>query len=214
MIRQPIVVTIGHVDHGKTTLLDKIRRTAVQSKEAGGITQAIGATEIPLDIVKRICGNLLQKMKIEIKIPGLLFIDTPGHEAFANLRRRGGSLADAAILVVDIMHGFENQTYESIEILGARKTPFIIAANKIDRIDGWRSTPDITFTKSYHEQVPQVKEDLDNRLYAIMGTLSRLGFSSERFDNIRNFSRDFAIVPVSAKTGEGIGELLDLVSTV
>jgi translation initiation factor 5B len=106
------------------------------------------------------------------------------------------------------MHGFENQTYESLEILRARKTPFIVAANKIDRIDGWRSDPEATVMASYGNQVPLVKEDLDNRLYMMMGTLSREGFRSERFDRVRDFTRDIAIVPVSAKTGEGLGELL------
>ena len=207
-LRQPIVCMLGHVDTGKTTLLDRIRGSAVQLREAGGLTQQIGASFFPLDTLVAITKQLIKGFKSDIKIPGLLVIDTPGHEAFANLRRRGGSVADIAILVVDVMHGFENQTYESIEILKARKTPFIVAANKIDRIDGWRSKPDSPFLESYGKQEPLVKEDLDNRVYSMMGTLSRLGFRSERFDRVRNFTRDIAIVPVSAKTGEGLGELL------
>jgi len=199
---------LGHVDTGKTSLLDKIRGSAVQLREAGGLTQQIGASFFPLETLVAITQQLIEGFKADIKIPGLLVIDTPGHEAFANLRRRGGSVADVAILVVDVMHGFENQTYESLEILKARKTPFIVAANKIDRIDGWRSDPEATFMASYGKQVPLVKEDLDNRLYMMMGTLSREGFRSERFDRVRDFTRDIAIVPVSAKTGEGLGELL------
>ena len=207
-LRQPIVCMLGHVDTGKTSLLDKIRGSAVQLREAGGLTQQIGASFFPLDTLVAITKQLIRDFKADVKIPGLLVIDTPGHEAFANLRRRGGSVADIAILVIDVMHGFENQTYESIEILKARKTPFIIAANKIDRIDGWKSVPETPFLASYGKQVQLVKEDLDNRVYIIMGVLSRLGFRSERFDKVRNFTRDIAIVPVSAKTGEGIGELL------
>jgi translation initiation factor 5B len=199
---------LGHVDTGKTSLLDKIRGTAVQLREAGGMTQQIGASFFPFDTLVAITQQLGKDLKVDIKIPGLLVIDTPGHEAFANLRRRGGSVADIAILVVDVMHGFENQTYESINILKSRKTPFIVAANKIDRIDGWRPKENTLFLQSYATQQELVKEDLDNRLYGMMGNLSRLGFSSERFDRVRDFTKNIAIVPVSAKTGEGIGELL------
>ena len=199
---------LGHVDTGKTSLLDRIRGSAVQLREAGGLTQQIGASFFPIETLVAITQQLIKDFKTTVKIPGLLVVDTPGHEAFANLRRRGGSVADVAILVVDVMHGFENQTYESLEILKSRKTPFIVAANKIDRVDGWRSNPDTPFLASYVKQGPIVKEDLDNRLYTMMGTLSRQGFRSERFDRVRDFTRDIAIVPVSAKTGEGIGELL------
>ena len=207
-IRQPIVCMLGHVDTGKTSLLDKIRGTAVQLREAGGLTQQIGASFFPFDTLVAITQQLGKELKVDIKIPGLLVVDTPGHEAFANLRRRGGSVADIAILVVDVMHGFENQTYESINILKSKKTPFIVAANKIDRIEGWRPKENTLFLQSYATQQELVKEDLDNRLYGMMGNLSRLGFSSERFDRVRDFTKNIAIVPVSAKTGEGIGELL------
>lgn len=207
-IRQPIVCMLGHVDTGKTSLLDKIRGTAVQLREAGGMTQQIGASFFPFDTLVAITQQLGKDLKVDIRIPGLLVVDTPGHEAFANLRRRGGSVADIAILVVDVMHGFENQTYESINILKSRKTPFIVAANKIDRIEGWRPKENTLFLQSYATQQELVKEDLDNRLYGMMGNLSRLGFSSERFDRVRDFTKNIAIVPVSAKTGEGIGELL------
>ena len=207
-IRQPIVCMLGHVDTGKTSLLDKIRGTAVQLREAGGLTQQIGASYFPLETLVAITQKLVKNFRVDIKIPGLLVVDTPGHEAFANLRRRGGSVADIAILVVDVMHGFENQTYESLRILKSRKTPFIIAANKIDRIEGWRPKENVPFLQTYSEQQLLVQEDLDNRLYSIMGVLSRESISSERFDRVRDFTKNVAIVPVSAKTGEGIGELL------
>jgi translation initiation factor 5B len=199
---------LGHVDTGKTSLLDKIRGTAVQLREAGGLTQQIGASYFPLETLVAITQKLVKNFNVNIQIPGLLVVDTPGHEAFANLRRRGGSVADIAILVVDVMHGFENQTYESLRILKSRKTPFIIAANKIDRIEGWRPKEGQAFLQTYAEQQLLVQEDLDNRLYNMMGVLSREGISSERFDRVRDFTHNVAIVPVSAKTGEGIGELI------
>jgi translation initiation factor 5B len=138
----------------------------------------------------------------------LLVIDTPGHEAFANLRKRGGGVADIAILVIDILRGFEAQTNECIEILKARKTPFLVAANKIDRLPGWKSKPNESFLKSYQTQDPYVRQDLDERLYTILGTFSRIGFQADRFDKISDFTQTAAVVPVSAKTGEGIPELL------
>jgi translation initiation factor 5B len=207
-IRQPIVCVLGHVDTGKTLLLDRIRKTSVQAREAGGITQHIGASFFPVETLKQLIGPLLSTLKGEIEIPGLLIIDTPGHEAFTNLRRRGGSVADIAILVIDMLRGFEAQTYECIEILKARKTPFIVAVNKIDRVSGWKSQPATPFLKSYAAQDAYVKESLDNRLYEIMGTFSREGFRTDRFDHIKDFTSTIALVPTSAKTGEGLNELL------
>ncbi len=162
--RQPIICMLGHVDTGKTSLLDKIRGTAVQIREAGGLTQQIGASYFPFDTLVALTRKLMQNVNINVKVPGLLVIDTPGHEAFTNLRTRGGSVADIAILVVDAMHGFENQTYESLQILVSRKVPFIIAANKIDRVNGWKSEENRPFMKAYNAQNKWVKEDLDNRL--------------------------------------------------
>lgn len=206
--RQPIVCVLGHVDSGKTSLLDKIRKSSVQAREAGGITQHIGASFFPIETLINICGPLLGKSKEKIKIPGLLVIDTPGHEAFANLRKRGGGAADIAILVIDVTKGFEAQTYECIDILKSRKTPFLVAANKIDRVPGWVSKPNKSLSVSYESQDPYVKEDADNRLYTMMGEFSRLGFRTDRFNKIQDFTHTIAIVPVSAKTGEGIPELL------
>lgn len=207
-VRQPIVCVLGHIDTGKTSLLDRIRISSVQAREAGGITQHIGASFFPLETLKRICGPLLGKLGRGIRIPGMLVIDTPGHEAFANLRKRGGGVADIAILLVDVLRGFEAQTYECIEILKARKTPFLIAANKIDRLPGWKSRPDESFMKSYRVQDPYVRQSLDEHLYVILGALSRIGFRADRFDKISDFTQTAAVVPTSAKTGEGIPELL------
>jgi translation initiation factor 5B len=138
-IRSPIVSVLGHVDHGKTTLLDFIRGSAIAQKEAGGITQHIGATEIPMEVIENICGAFLDKMEIKETLPGLFFIDTPGHEAFTTLRKRGGALADLAILIVDLNEGFKPQTYEALNILKMYKTPFVVAANKMDKIYGWQT---------------------------------------------------------------------------
>jgi translation initiation factor 5B len=202
------VCVLGHVDTGKTLLLDKIRKTSVGAREAGGITQHIGASFFPVETLRQLIGPLLSRVKGEIEIPGLLIIDTPGHEAFTNLRRRGGSVADIAILVINVLRGFEAQTYECVEILKARKTPFLVAANMIDRIPGWNSYPDTPFLKSYPLQDPYVREDLDNRIYEIIGAFSRLGFKIDRFDKVREFASTVAVVPTSARTGEGIPELL------
>ena len=206
--RQPIVCVLGHVDSGKTSLLDELRKTSVQAREAGGMTQHIGASFFPVETLKQIIGPLLSNFKTGIEIPGLLIVDTPGHEAFTNLRRRGGSVADIAILVVDVLKGFEAQTFECIEILKARKTPFIVAVNKVDRIPGWKSQQETPFLKSYASQSSFVREDLDNRLYQVMGEFSRLGFKTDRFDHIRDFTVNIALVPTSAKTGEGLPELV------
>ncbi|MEM3227932.1 MAG: translation initiation factor IF-2 [Candidatus Micrarchaeaceae archaeon] len=212
MIRQPIISVMGHVDHGKTTLLDRIRKTAVAAKEAGGITQHIGASEVPIGVVKEIGGKLIEQMGIKLTIPGLLFIDTPGHEAFTSLRRRGGSISDMAIVVVDVSKGFEPQTVEAIEILKSYKTPFIIAANKIDLINGWISTGSMSFSEAIKKQSGGVEEELMNRIFETSGRLSELGFSSNIFSGVKNFQKEIAIVPVSAKTGEGVAELLMLVA--
>jgi translation initiation factor 5B len=207
-IRQPIVSVLGHIDTGKTLLLDEIRKSTVQAREVGGITQHIGASFFPVKTLTKICGPLLKGLKSDIEIPGLLVIDTPGHEAFANLRKRGGAAADIAILVIDVLRGFEAQTYECIDILKERKTPFLVAANKIDRFPGWKSNPKETFSASYRAQDPYVRQELDEQLYRIMGTFSRVGLRADRFDNVKDFTKTIAIVPTSAKSGEGIPELL------
>ena len=207
-VRQPIVCVLGHVDSGKTSLLDKIRKSSVQAREVGGMTQHIGASFFPAGTLRELTRPLLKQWKTKIAVPGLLVIDTPGHEAFVNLRKRGGAAADIAILVVDVLRGFETQTYECIDILKSRKTPFLVAANKIDRLSGWVAKPSEPFLKSYQGQDAYVRQDFDEHLYTIMGTFSQLGFRADRFDKITDFTKTVAIVPVSAKTGEGIPELL------
>ncbi len=212
-IRSLICVTLGHVDHGKSSILDKIRGTAIVKSEAGAITQAIGASIIPLGVIKKICGELLKSLNMKFTIPGLLLIDTPGHEAFTSLRKRGGNLADIAILVVDINEGFKPQTVEAIEILKASKTPFVVAANKIDLISGWRKG-DGFLLKKIAGQPESVITKLDTKLYEIVGKLSEMGFDSERFDRVDDFTKRVAIVPVSALTGDGIPELLMMIAGI
>ncbi|WP_292886240.1 translation initiation factor IF-2 [Methanobrevibacter sp. UBA212] len=207
-IRSPIVSVLGHVDHGKTTLLDYIRGSAIADKEAGGITQHIGATEIPNDTIEEICGNFISRLSIKDLIPGLFFIDTPGHAAFTSLRKRGGALADLAVLILDINDGFKPQTYEAINILKMYKTPFIVVANKIDMIFGWETHEGASFKESFNQQAPSVQQTLDTKIYEIVGTLHKEGFQSERFDRISNFASQISIIPISARSGEGIIEVL------
>jgi translation initiation factor 5B len=210
MIRQPIITVLGHVDHGKTSLLDALRASRVAAREAGKITQHIGATEIPLDSVREIAGNLIEKFGFDLKIPGLLLIDTPGHEAFSNLRKRGGNIADLAILVVDAMQGLQPQTIEAIEILKVNKVPFIIAMNKIDLLPFYDSKEG-SFLSNLATQREDVKKQLDEKIYVLVGKIFEHGFQSERFDRCE-FGKQIPIVPCSAKTKEGLPEILTLLS--
>ncbi len=203
------MAVLGHVDSGKTSLLDKIRGTGVQGREAGGITQHIGASFLPTETIKSMCGQLYDKLtKTEHEVPGLLVIDTPGHEVFTNLRTRGGSAADIAILVVDTNRGFQPQTSESLKILQARKVPFVIALNKVDQIPGWRKVDTSYITQAIKQQDQFMQTTIDEQIYNVVGTLSILGYQSEAFYRIQDFSKEIAIVPVSARTGVGIPELL------
>ena len=206
-IRQPIVTVVGHVDHGKTSILDSIRSTCIASKEAGGITQAISSTSCPSEIILERSGKLMEKLGIKLEIPGFLFIDTPGHAAFTNLRKRGGALADLAILVVDVNDGFKPQTEESIGILKENKIPFIVALNKIDRVPGWKQvTEDVMGDLA--KQSEHVRQDFENKMYKIMGSLSNYGFDGDIFYRVTDFTKQIALVPCSGKKGEGISELL------
>ena len=210
IIRAPIVCILGHIDHGKTTILDYIRGTVVQQREAAGITQHIGASYFPTEDIKEFLKKSKQEFaEKEIKLPGILVIDTPGHAAFLNLRRRGGAVADIAILVIDVTAGTMPITWESVRILRDRKTPFVIAANKIDRISSWKSKKDADFLDSYNAQKPHVKDFLDEKIFQIMGNFLEEGFKGiERYDKIKDFTKQVAIVPTSGKTGEGISTLL------
>jgi translation initiation factor 5B len=196
--REPIISVLGHVDHGKTSLLDWIRGTVVASREAGGITQHIGATDVPFEAIQKICGP----MSAKIKVRGLLFIDTPGHEAFTNLRKRGGSVADLAILIVDINEGLMPQSIEAIQILKSYKTPFIIAANKIDAISGWQPG------KKPAEQPERAKEEFYKKFYELVGQLSMQGLDTQLYTEITDFTKEIAIVPTAGKRGEGVPALL------
>ena len=211
-LRSPIVTVLGHIDHGKTSLLDKMRGTGVQEREAAGITQHIGASFFPTETILSICGHLLKAVNTELTIDGLLFIDTPGHEAYLNLRRRGGAIADIAILVVDINEGALTQTYESLKILRSGKTPFLIAANKMDKVPGWKSKPDLPLMDAIKSQPKSVQSEIDRRIYEIVGALSANDIQSERFDRVEDFQQSVAIVPTSAKTGDGVPELLMVLS--
>ena len=207
-IRKILVTVVGHVDHGKTTLLDTIRHTTVAAAEKGGITQAVGVTIVPLATIKKICGKLLEVLKQKITVPGLLCIDTPGHAAFTSLRKRGGSLADIAILVVDINEGFKPQTLESMEILKAHKVPFIVAANKIDLIPYWKYDQKKLLLENINELDYQIQGEFEKRLYGLVGQFQEHDLQAERFDRVSDYTKQLAIVPLSARTGQGIPELL------
>jgi len=206
MLRKPIVTVVGHVDHGKTSLLDTIRHSTVTEGEAGKITQAIGASIVPTETIKRVCGPLLKTMGL--RIPGLLFIDTPGHAAFSTLRKRGGALADIAILVIDINEGFMPQTEEAIEILIAAKTPFLIAANKIDLTRGWVKS-DKFLLQNLQSQSADVQRMIDEKIYKIVGQMyDKFEVQADRFDRIQDYTKQIGIVPISAHTKEGLPEVL------
>lgn len=208
MLRSPIVTVLGHVDHGKSTLLDAIRGTNVASREAGEITQSIGASKLPLEVIKERAGGLVDQLGDKISLPGLLFVDTPGHAAFAALRQRGGSLADLAVLVVDITEGVKPQTEEAIEILLEAETPFVIAANKVDKVHGFDAS-NTGFLRAYNEQSDDVQHRVDQRVYEIVGDLhDAFGITAQRYDHVDDYRKSFAIVPCSATTNVGLGEVL------
>jgi translation initiation factor 5B len=208
-LRQPILSLLGHVDHGKTTLLDRIAGSVRAAGEAGGITQHIHALEVPRAAILRLAEGVLDPSRFVV--PGLLVIDTPGHRSFETLRRRGGALADLAILVIDAREGVMPQTRESIQILRHEKTPFAVALTKIDLLPGW-SRPEGKTSLAAHLQRsnPEFARSVDARVYSLAEELANLGFSAERFDRVSDFTRNVGIVPVSAKVGLGVPELLAL----
>jgi translation initiation factor 5B len=205
-LRTPIVAVLGHVDHGKTTLLDRVRGSAVTEGEAGAITQHIGATAVPLPVVSELAGSLVDPDDFDL--PGLLFIDTPGHHSFATLRARGGALADIAVLVVDVTEGFKPQTEEAIDILRRTETPFVVAANKVDTIPGWTPTEDAPIQATYDAQPDRVRRELEERVYELIGDLSDADFSADFYWRVQNFRDTIGVVPCSALTGEGVADLL------
>ena len=205
-LRTPIVAVLGHVDHGKTSLLDRIRGSTVTAGEAGAITQHIGATAVPLETVSELAGSLVDPSDFDL--PGLLFIDTPGHHSFSTLRSRGGALADIAILVIDVTDGFQPQTIEAIDILQRTETPFVVAANKADTVPGWNPQENAPIQRSYDAQSDRACSTLDERLYDLIGDLSDHDFSADMYWRVQNFANNVGVVPVSAETGEGVPDLL------
>ncbi len=216
-LRSVICTVLGHVDHGKSSILDKIRGTSFVQSEPGQITQSIGASIVPVSVIKKLCGPLLQQLKLDLTIPGLLLIDTPGHAAFVSLRKRGGVLADIAIIVIDVNEGFMPQTLEALDILKNYKTPFVVAANKLDLVPGWRadlgdgSTNELLLAKVSKQQ-QSVQDEIEKRLYSLVGKFAELGFDSDRFDRVSDYRKQLAIIPCSAKSGDGIPELLVVIS--
>ncbi|XP_066992101.2 eukaryotic translation initiation factor 5B [Anabrus simplex] len=211
VLRAAVVCVLGHVDTGKTKILDKLRRTNVQDGEAGGITQQIGATNVPIDAIKEQTKIVKGFAEVELKIPGLLIIDTPGHESFSNLRSRGSSLCDIAILVVDIMHGLEPQTIESINLLKSKKTPFIVALNKIDRLYDWQTMNRKDVRDIIKGQAPNTQLEFEQRTKETIVQFAEQGLNAALFYENPDIRSYVSLVPTSAITGEGMGNLLALI---
>ncbi|XP_067042047.1 eukaryotic translation initiation factor 5B-like isoform X2 [Acropora muricata] len=207
-LRSPVICVLGHVDTGKTKILDKIRHTHVQDGEAGGITQQIGATMVPVDAIREQTKMIKDFQDFEVKLPGLLIIDTPGHESFSNLRSRGSSLCDMAILVVDIMHGLEPQTLESINLLKKRKTPFVVALNKVDRLFEWKRGPNSGIVDTIKKQKKNTKQEFEERLQIVVKEFAEQSMNAAIFYNNPDPRSYVSLVPTSAHTGDGMGDLI------
>ncbi len=210
-MKSPIIAFLGHVDAGKTSIMDCIRDTYFAYKEIGGLTQTIGITEVPTSRIEELSKELLEKFKVKVNVESLIFIDSPGHEAFVTLRERGASIADFAILTVDSKEGIQKQTIESINILKAYKTPFLVALTKIDMIDGYIPKKDMSFLDFINSQNPKYTQNLEEKLYSLVSDLSNYGFSSERYDRVKDFTKEVAIVPVSSVNNIGVNDLLVLI---
>ncbi|KAM6448479.1 eukaryotic translation initiation factor 5B isoform 1-T1 [Liasis olivaceus] len=209
-LRAPVICVLGHVDTGKTKILDKLRHTHVQDSEAGGITQQIGATNVPLEAINEQAKMVKTFDRETVKIPGMLIIDTPGHESFSNLRNRGSSLCDIAILVVDIMHGLEPQTIESINLLKSKKCPFVVALNKIDRLYDWKKSPDTDVALTLKKQKKNTKDEFEERAKAIIVEFAQQGLNAALYYENKDPRTFVSLVPTSAHTGDGMGSLIAL----
>ncbi|CAB3360819.1 Hypothetical predicted protein [Cloeon dipterum] len=212
-LRAAVICVLGHVDTGKTKILDKLRRTSVQAGEAGGITQQIGATNVPIENIKEQTKIVRGISQTEFRIPGLLIIDTPGHASFSNLRSRGSSLCDMAILVVDIMHGLEEQTIESLNLLKAKKTPFVVALNKIDRLYDWSTMSRKDVRDIISSQGPNTQNEFQTRTKQVILQFAEQGMNAALFYENPDPKTYVSLVPTSAITGEGMGNLLALLVT-
>lgn len=210
-LRAPICCVLGHVDAGKTSLLDRLRTSHVADGEAGGITQQIGATYFPLDILNKVIQPVKNKLRVQTDIPGILILDTPGHASFANLRDRGSSICDMAIVVIDLFSGVQPQTKESLMLLKKSKTPFIMAVNKIDRVYGWESYPDKSISQAIESQSEDVRSQIDKHIYQIMTEMAHESLNCQLYYNNQDHKKCVNMVPVSAKSGDGIPDLLALI---
>lgn len=196
--RRPVVSVLGHVDHGKTALLDGIRESDIRNYEPGGITQHVEVTNVPAEVIASFVGD-----SYDVEVPGFVMIDTPGHGAFTVSRERGGEFADIAVLVIDVTNGVQPQTRESLEILRENQTPFVVALNKVDKLPGWNG--------SVEKSSERFKSELREKSYEITGVLHDYGFSSDLYDNIQDFSNTIAMVPVSAESMYGIDTVCSMI---
>uniref|UniRef100_A0ABD2WTB8 Eukaryotic translation initiation factor 5B n=1 Tax=Trichogramma kaykai TaxID=54128 RepID=A0ABD2WTB8_9HYME len=212
ILRAAVVCVLGHVDTGKTKILDKLRRTNVQDGEAGGITQQIGATNVPVEAIQESTKHVKGFADKQFKIPGLLIIDTPGHESFSNLRNRGSSLCDIAVLVVDIMHGLEPQTIESINLLKAKKCPFVVALNKIDRLYDWQTMNRKDVQDIIKSQEAITQREFEKRAKEVILQFAEQSLNAALFYENPDPRSYVSLVPTSAITGEGMGNLLALLT--
>ena len=207
-LRSPVVCVLGHVDTGKTKILDKLRRTSVQDGEAGGITQQIGATNVPIAVIKEQCKMVHGFLENPLRLPGLLIIDTPGHESFSNLRDRGSSLCDIAILVIDIMHSLEPQTIESLNLLKKKKTPFVVALNKIDRLYEWKPNRHKDVREVLEMQGTNTKLEFQKKKDEVLLGLAEQGLNAALFWENPDPEEYISLVPTSAHSGDGMGNLM------
>lgn len=209
-LKAPICCIVGHVDAGKTSLLDKLRNTNIQEKEVGGITQHIGSTFFPIQTIENSCSSIKGKFEVICNIPGILMIDTPGHSEFQSLRNVGTSICDLGILIIDIEESIQEQTKEAIKLLKEKKIPFVVAVTKLDKLYGWKTTKSSNLRDALKEQSKDMSMMLMAKLEDIKYDLSKEDINAEFYFKNSNPKQIYSIVPVSSKTGEGIADLLAL----